>query len=183
MGFYEQLNDKHRAFIAEQQMFFTASAPSTGGRINLSPKGIDGLSVIDASTVCYLDLTGSGNETAAHIRDNGRLTIMLCSFGESPLILRLYGRGRSVQPGDDGDEWTELLARFPHARPGTRQIIVLHIDSVQTSCGFGVPMYDFTGQRDTLLDWGEKKGEDKVREYQRTKNITSIDGLPTGLRV
>lgn len=182
MAFFDQLNDKHRAFIAAQQMFFTASAPSAGGRINLSPKGIDGLRIIDDSTICYLDLTGSGNETAAHIRDNGRLTIMLCSFAETPLILRLYGRGRSVQPGD-GDQWNELLALFPHARPGTRQIIVLHIDSVQTSCGFGVPHYEFTGQRDTLLEWGEKKGEEKVREYQRTKNVTSIDGLPTGMRV
>jgi len=179
MGFYDALNDSLRQFIAAQQMFFTASAPGTGGRINLSPKGIDGLAIIDDRTVAYLDLTGSGNETAAHIRDNGRLTIMLCSFEGSPKILRLYGKGRSVQPGDA--EWDSLIARFPR-RPGTRQIIVLDIESVQTSCGFGVPLYEFRGQRSQMIEWGEKKGPEGVKEYQRTRNVTSIDGLPTGMR-
>lgn len=178
MGFFEQLNEKHKAFIAEQQMFFTASAPREGGRVNLSPKGIDGLRILDDRTVAYLDLTGSGNETAAHIRENGRLTIMLCSFAGAPLILRLYGAGRSVFPGDP--DWAELEALFP-ARDGTRQIIVLDIDSVQTSCGFGVPLYEYAGQRDMLFEWADKKGPDGIAKYHRDKNQVSIDGLPTGL--
>jgi len=178
MGFFEALNDKLIAFIGEQHMFFTGSAPGHGGRINVSPKGIDSLAVLDERTVAYLDLTGSGNETSAHIHDNGRLTIMLCSFEGPPRILRMYGTGRVVQPDDV--EWGALSTRFPH-RPGTRQVIVLSIESVQTSCGFGVPFYSYIGQRDQMIEWAKKKGADGVRQYQREKNAVSIDGLPTGL--
>ena len=177
MGFLERLDDKLIEFIRRQQMFFTASAPSSGGRINVSPKGIDALHVIDPETVCYLDLTGSGNETAAHVKENGRLTIMLCAFEGAPLILRLYGTGRSVYPG--ASEWADLSAHFPQ-REGTRQIIVLDIESVQTSCGFGVPRYEYVDQRETLVRWGEQKGEEGVRAYWAEHNVTSIDGLPTG---
>lgn len=180
MGFFDQLNDKLREFISAQHMFFTASAPGNGGRVNLSPKGIDTLAIVDDKTVAYLDLTGSGNETAAHIRDNGRLTIMLCAFEGGPRILRMYGTGRSVQPGDG--EWDALAARFA-ALPGVRQIIVLAIESVQISCGFGVPLYEYKGQREQLIEWGAKKGADGVREYQAAKNAVSIDGLATGLKV
>lgn len=180
MGFYPELNEKLREFIAAQQMFFTGSAPSSGGRVNVSPKGIDGLSIIDDHTVAYLDLTGSGNETAAHIKENGRLTIMLCSFQGQPKILRIYGKGRSVQPGDEG--WDELIARFPK-REGVRQVIVLSIESAQTSCGFGVPLYEYRGQRDEFHAWAAKKGPDGIIEYQRTRNAVSIDGLPTGIKV
>jgi len=181
MALFEQLNDSLRTFIGEQHMFFTASAPGSGGRINLSPKGIDTLRIIDDSTIAYLDLTGSGNETAAHINDNGRLTIMLCAFTGAPKILRLYGTGRAVQ--QNATDWEQLRALFPANIPGVRQIITLAIESVQTSCGFGVPIYEYTGQRETLIEWAEKKGDDRLADYQREKNAISIDGLPTGLSV
>lgn len=178
MAFHEQLDEKLRSFIAAQQMFFTASAPDTGGRVNLSPKGVDGLQILDDHTVAYHDLTGSGNETAAHILDNGRLTIMLCSFEGPPRILRLYGRGRVVQPGEA--DWEDLARLFPE-RPGSRQVVVLTIESIQTSCGFGVPTYRYDGQRDTLGRWADEKGPDGLIDYRRAKNSVSIDGLPTGL--
>ena len=175
--FYAVLDDKQRGFIAAQKLFFTATAPS-GGRINLSPKGMDSLRVIDAHRVAYLDLTGSGNETAAHLKHDGRMTIMFCSFDADPLILRLYGRGRAVRRQDA--EWAHWRAHFP-ALPGERQIIVLDIESVQTSCGYAVPQYDYRGERDTLMRWAEKKGTLGLLEYWREKNQTSIDGLATGL--
>lgn len=175
--FYPELAPEHQAFIARQQMFFVASAPPQG-RINLSPKGMNTFRCLSAQEVAYLDLTGSGNETAAHVCHDGRLTIMFCSFTAEPLILRLYGRGRVVRIGSaEGDD---LAAHF-ESIPGARQLIVLRIESVQTSCGFGVPLYDFGGERDTLRRWAENKGVDGIAEYQRTRNHTSIDGLPTGL--
>jgi len=180
-AFLSALTPALREFIGKQHLFFTASAPSGagggGGRINLSPKGIDTFRVLSDTEVAYLDLTGSGNETAAHLRDNGRLTIMFCAFADKPLILRLYGRGESIQPHDD--RWRELISHF-EPRPGTRQIIRMTIDSLQTSCGFGVPLHEFKGQRDQLLQWAEKKGEDGLRDYWDKKNRVSIDGLETG---
>lgn len=179
-NFQPALTPNLRDFIARQQMFFTATAPLAGdGRINLSPKGMDTFRVLSESEVAYLDLTGSGNETAAHVHENGRLTIMFCSFDEKPLILRLYGRGELILPPDQ--QWDGLIGNFEQL-PGQRQIIRLHIESVQTSCGFGVPLYAFRGERETLRQWGEKKGADGVLQYQRDKNHTSIDGLPTGWR-
>jgi hypothetical protein len=175
--FYPQLDDHHKAFIARQHLFFVASAPRDG-RINLSPKGLDSLRVLDERRIAWLDLTGSGNETAAHLRENGRLTVMFCAFEGDHLILRLYGRGRTVRPGEA--EWPELAAHFP-AYPGVRQIVLLDIDSLQTSCGAGVPLYEYRGEREALLRWVEKKGEQGVRDYQYEKNRVSIDGLPTGL--
>jgi hypothetical protein len=153
--FYSELDDQLCEFIDRQQIFFTASAP-TEGRINLSPKGMDTFRCLNHQQVAYLDLTGSGNETAAHLHQNGRITVMFCSFDQNPLILRLYG-------------------------PGQRQIIVVNIESVQTSCGFGVPMFEQQQERSTLSDWAAKKGIEGVREYQIQKNQTSIDGLPTHL--
>jgi len=177
-NFQPALTTSHREFIARQRMFFTATAPLAASlRINLSPKGMDTFRVLSDSEIAYLDLTGSGNETAAHIHENGRLTIMFCSFDDKPLILRLYGRGDVVLPGDE--QWPSLIDKFEPI-PGQRQIIRLRIESVQTSCGFGVPLYDYRGERDTLRQWGEKKGEEALREYRRTRNHTSIDGLPTG---
>ncbi|MBZ0092182.1 MAG: pyridoxamine 5'-phosphate oxidase family protein [Sulfuricellaceae bacterium] len=164
-------------FIARQSVYFTASAP-TEGRINLSPKGLDSFRVLDPKHVAYLDLTGSAAETAAHLKENGRITLMFCSFAGDPLILRLYGRGRAIRPRDG--EWGELSRHFP-SFPGTRQIIRVEIESVQTSCGFGVPLLDYRGERADLLQWSEKKGEEGVRRYQQEKNRTSIDGKPTGL--
>ena len=162
-------------FIAEQKIFFTATAPGRG-RINLSPKGIDTFRCLDHHTVAYLDLTGSGNEAAAHLLENGRMTIMFCGFDAKPLILRLYGRGRTVLPADT--EWNELLARFD-ATPGQRQIVVLAVDGVQTSCGFAVPRFEFRAERPTLIEWAETKGTEGIAQYRREKNQTSIDGLPT----
>ena len=175
--FYSELTDSLQEFIAQQQIFFTASAPQSG-RINLSPKGINTFRCLDDRTVAYLDLTGSGNETSAHLIENGRLTIMFCSFTEKPLILRLYGQGKVIRPGDA--VWAELYAQF-EPLPGTRQIIQLAIDSVQTSCGLGVPLYHYEGEREKLIQWAETKGTDGVRQYWQDKNQTSIDGLPTYL--
>lgn len=175
--FFPALDDNLKAFIAKQHIFFVATAPADG-RISLSPKGLDSLRVLDDMRVAYLDLTGSGNETAAHLLADGRMTMMFCSFEGDHLILRLYGKGRSVKPSDA--EWAELAPRFP-TFPGTRQIILLEIESLQTSCGAGVPLYAYTGERDALLRWVTKKGEAGVRDYQHEKNRLSIDGLPTGL--
>ena len=160
-----------------QKVFFTATA-GKNGRINLSPKGLDTFRYLDAHTVAYLDLTGSGNETEAHLIHNGRLTIMFCSFDEKPLIVRLYGTATNVGLGDD--RWQELAGRFPQL-PGARQIILMQVDSLQTSCGFGVPVYDFRQERDSLTEWAAKKGEPGLAEYRRKHNAESIDGLPTGL--
>jgi hypothetical protein len=176
--FFARLDQHLRDFIAEQKIFFTATAPADG-RINLSPKGMDTLRCVDDGTVAYLDLTGSGNETAAHLAENGRLTIMFCSFSESPLILRLYGRGRVVRDGDAG--WDALRAHFSSSYPGERQIIVLEVESAQTSCGFAVPVYELQRERQKLVEWIATKGEDGIREYRREKNRVSIDGLPTHL--
>ena len=174
--FYPALEAKHRAFIAAQKLFFTASG-TADSRLNLSPKGMDSLRILSDSRVAYLDLTGSGNETAAHLRHDGRLTLMFCSFDADPLILRLYGRGRAVRRQDA--EWDGLRRLFPDL-PAERQIIVLEIESVQTSCGYAVPRYRYEGERETLARWAEKKGAAGLADYWREKNQVSIDGLPTG---
>ncbi|MDP2110380.1 MAG: pyridoxamine 5'-phosphate oxidase family protein [Thiobacillus sp.] len=175
--FYPALEAKHRDFIAAQKLFFTASG-TADSRINLSPKGMDSLRVLSDTRVAYLDLTGSGNETAAHLKHDGRLTMMWCSFDADPLILRLYGHGRTVRRQDA--QWGDLRRCFP-ALPGERQIVVLDIEAVQTSCGYAVPRYLHTGERDTLARWAEKKGTVGLLDYWREKNRVSIDGLPTGL--
>ncbi|MDH5326788.1 MAG: pyridoxamine 5'-phosphate oxidase family protein [Gammaproteobacteria bacterium] len=175
--FSDKLDGIHRDFIANQKMFFTSTAP-VSGRINLSPKGMDSFRIIDDNTVAYLDVTGSGNETAAHLLENGRITVMFCSFDEKPLILRLYGHGESIPTHHA--TWKDYVDLFT-LLPGTRQIILIHVDSVQTSCGYAVPRYDYTGERDTLERWAEKKGEAGIRDYWKEKNQTSIDGLKTGL--
>ena len=175
--FYPSLEARHAEFIRAQHVFFTASG-GAGGRINLSPKGMDSLRILDPKRVAYMDLTGSGNETAAHLRHDGRLTLMFCSFAGDPLILRLYGRGRAVHRRDA--EWPALRRHFP-SLPGERQIVTLDIEAVQTSCGYAVPLYDYRGERDTLERWAEKKGPAGLLEYWREKNRVSIDGLATGL--
>jgi hypothetical protein len=175
--FYSELDDSRRAFIAAQKIFFTATA-TADGRINLSPKGMDSLRILSDNSIAYLDLTGSGNETAAHLKHDGRMTMMFCSFGANPLILRLYGRGRIVRRQDSA--WVELRAQFP-ALPGERQLIVLDVESMQTSCGYAVPQYSYRGERETLARWAEKKGVTGLLDYWREKNQRSIDGLTTGL--
>lgn len=172
---YDAIAPEHEAFIAQQPLFFVGSAPAAlAGHVNLSPKGLDSFRVIDSSTVAYLDLTGSGNETAAHLTENGRLTIMFCAFSGNPKILRLYCRGRVVTRLSG--EWAALRARFP-AIPGDRQIVVGDVTAVQTSCGFGVPLMDVTAQRDQLPRWADAKGADGLRDYRRTRNAVSLDGL------
>lgn len=178
MGFRDDLDAKLSSFIETQHVFFVASCPPDG-RINLSPKGLDTFQILGPSRVAYLDLTGSGNETAAHLLADGRITIMFCAFEGSPLILRLYGTGHAVQPGDQ--DWEQLRSSFGEFQ-GVRQIIVMDIGSVQTSCGFGVPLLGSLKEREDLVQWGEKKGEAGMAEYRQRQNRTSIDGLPTGLR-
>lgn len=177
--FFETIDDKTRKFIEAQKMFFTASAPlSDNGHINLSPKGMDTFRVLDERTICYLDLTGSGNETAAHVAENGRLTIMFCAFEGAPLILRLYGKGEIVH--QNSEKWTKLSALFEDYA-GVRQIVVQHVETLQTSCGFAVPLYEFEKHRNQLVEWAERKGADGIEKYWSEKNQTSIDGLPTGI--
>jgi hypothetical protein len=166
-----------QTFIQSQHLFFVASAPlEPTAHVNLSPKGIDTFRILSPTRVAYLDLTGSGNETAAHVLQNGRITFMFCAFEGAPKILRLYGKGRLVLPGSPA--WPELAPRFP-ALPGTRQIIVADLTRVQKSCGFGVPHLTFTADRDTLPKWALAKGEDGLAQYREQKNRQSIDGLPT----
>lgn len=162
-------------------MFFVASAPlDAAGHINVSPKGMDCLRVLGPLQVAYLDLTGSGNETSAHLTENGRITFMFCAFAGPPSILRLYGSGTTILPGSAA--WSELRPLFPDY-PGVRQIIVADINRVQTSCGFAVPLYEYQGQRDTLTRWAKSKGDEALEAYREEKNMTSIDGLTTALGV
>jgi hypothetical protein len=173
------ITDGLRAFVERQHVFFVATAPLGGGHVNLSPKGLDSFRILSPTSVAYLDQTGSGNETAAHVLENGRITFMFCAFDGPPLILRLYGVGRAVLP--DSAEWPALAARFPADRPGVRQIIAAELTRVQTSCGEGVPRLDYVGDRDQLVEWSEQKGPDGLAAYRREKNVRSIDGLRTPL--
>jgi hypothetical protein len=174
---FPHLTDAHRDFIARQHIFFTASA-TEGARVNLSPKPADDFRVLGDNAVAYLDRTGSGNETAAHLLADGRLTIMFCSFDAKPLILRLYGHGSVVRPRDTA--WADLVSHF-ELMPGARQIITMRVESAQTSCGFAVPVFELKHARPTLTDWADKKGPDGIAAYWAEKNQTSIDGLPTKL--
>jgi hypothetical protein len=177
--FYDEILDQHRGFIEKQRMFFVASAPlSTDGHVNLSPKGMDCFRVLPNNRVAYMDIVGSGNETSAHILENGRITFMFCAFDGPPLILRLYGKGYTVVPGDM--EWGALTPHFDLV-VSTRQIIVANIDMVQTSCGFSVPFYTYTGERDHAEKWAANKGIEGLESYKAEKNMVSIDGLPTAL--
>lgn len=177
--FFEQINQHHRDFIAKQKMFFVASAPiSATGHVNLSPKGIDSFRVLTDKQVAYMDIIGSGNETSAHLLENGRITLMFCAYDGPPNILRLYGRGRTLLPGDA--EWSDIAAHF-ELQLATRQIILAEIDMVQTSCGFSVPLYNYQGERDQAVKWANAKGADGLETYKKEKNRVSLDGLPTAL--
>jgi hypothetical protein len=176
---YDEITERLQAFITAQQMFFVASAPlNPEGHVNVSPKGLDSLRILSPTRVAYLDLTGSGNETSAHLIENGRITLMFCAFAGPPKILRLFGRGSVALPGSD--EWNELRALFDDY-PGARQIVTVDVTRVQTSCGYGVPLYDYAGQRDTMIRWAQAKGNDGLVAYRAEKNARSIDGLPTPL--
>jgi hypothetical protein len=173
---FSEITEELGAFIAAQPVFFVASAPRADeGRVNVSPKGLDTFRLLGPRSVAYLDLTGSGNETAAHLAENGRITLLFCAFSGPPRILRLYGRGRVVLPG--GADWASLAPLFPDL-PGARQIVVAEIDRVQTSCGFGVPLFEPAGPRETLIRWAEAKGPAGLAAYRAEKNARSIDGLP-----
>jgi hypothetical protein len=171
--FYQSLTDKQIEFIRAQHMFFVATAPPAG-RLNLSPKGMDTFRVLDSNTVAYLDMSGSGNETSAHIQNDGRITFMFCSFTQSPNILRLYGRGEVVRPGSP--DWGALIANFSQVN-GQRQIIRARIESTQDSCGYAVPRYEFVEPRQTLVKYYEKFTPEQIRE-KLSKQIKSIDDLP-----
>jgi hypothetical protein len=174
---YDQLDERLRRWIADQRMFFVATAPSgSGGHVNLSPKGhADTLAILDQRTVAYLDLTGSGAETIAHLRDNGRITLMFCAFSGPPRILRLHGHGRIVLPGDK--RWDELVARFP-ARRGARAVVVVDVERIADSCGYAVPRYRYARQRDLLEQWTDRKDDATLATYRTQRNSTSIDDLP-----
>jgi hypothetical protein len=174
---YKQLTDDLAGFIQRQKIFFVGTA-ADGGRINVSPKGMDTLRVVTEDRVVWLNLTGSGNETAAHLREDGRITLMFCAFEGDPLILRLYGHAQIFHPRDA--EWDSLIPFFPMI-PGARQIIDMSIDLVQTSCGYGVPLFEFKADRDQLEEWAERKGPEGIREYWEEKNQLSLDGRPTGI--
>ncbi|MCB1051198.1 MAG: pyridoxamine 5'-phosphate oxidase family protein [Acidobacteria bacterium] len=165
------------AFIQHQQIFFVATAPESG-HINLSPKGMDTLRVLDPQRVAWLNLTGSGNETAAHVLENGRITLMFCAFEGKPLILRLYGTARAIHRHDP--EWNTFIGLFPPL-PGARQIFLVEIEGIQSSCGMGVPLYQHVGDRDQLLEWADKKGAQGLSAYWQQKNTASLDGNPTGI--
>ena len=162
-------------FIADQKIFFVATARKDG-RINISPKGLDGLRIINPNRVVWLNLTGSGNETAIHLLENSRMTIMFCAFEGAPLILRLYGRAKAYHEGDEAFNAYKKL--FP-VMAGTRQFIELEVDLVQTSCGFGVPLMEFQSERTKLAEWTSNKGVEGLKAYQVEKNSSSIDGFET----
>jgi hypothetical protein len=162
-------------FIANQKIFFVGTA-ACEGRVNVSPKGTDSFRVIGKNKIVWLNLTGSGNETAAHLLKNSRMTIMFCAFEGKPMILRLYGKARVFHQRDRG--FQQYAHLFPE-NVGARQIIEMEVDLVQTSCGFAVPFMDFKEERTTLNDWADKQGEDKIKEYWKNKNTVSIDGFET----
>jgi hypothetical protein len=170
----EALDEDLIDWIGRQPVFFVATAPRDGGHVNVSPKGHDTFRVLDAHSVAYLDLTGSGVETIAHLRDNARLTIMFCAFEGSPRIVRLYGHGEPIEPGTT--DFDALAEHFPDL-PGVRSIIRLAVDRVSTSCGYSVPLMRYEGDRDTLLDWAQRKGPTGIAAYHAERNSTSIDGL------
>lgn len=173
---YDEIRPDHAAWLAEQPVFFVATAPSgDAGHVNVSPKGYDTFRMLGPKRVAFLDLTGSGAETIAHVRDNGRITFMFCSFGPKPRVLRLQGTGTAVLPGEDG--FAELAALFPE-EPGTRAVITAELDRVATSCGYGVPVATGFERRDTLDEWAERKGPEGLAAYHAKHNAVSVDGLP-----
>jgi hypothetical protein len=175
--FYNKITSRLQKFIEAQKIFFVATAPNSG-RINLSPKGMDSFKVMNENRVLWLNVTGSGNETAAHLLENKRITIMFCSFEKVPNILRLYGKGKEIKPTDT--TWDDIISLFPET-PGTRQIFDITIDSAQTSCGMSIPFYEYKGERNDLNDWAKKQGKKGIKKYWENNNQKSIDGLPTNL--
>ena len=172
---YSAIPDKMIEFISRQHVFFVGTA-TADSRVNISPKGMDSLRVLNSNRVAWLNVTGSGNETAAHVQQNPRMTIMFAAFEGSPLILRLYGQAKVIHHNDA--QWNELFALFKPT-PGARQIFDLNIDLVQSSCGMAVPFLDYVEDREQLKNWAINKGEEGIKDYWQAKNQNSIDGLPS----
>jgi len=172
---FETITDPMKSFIERQHMFFVATAPNQDGSVNVSPKGLDSFRILDANRVGYLDLTGSGAETIAHVRQNGRITFMFCAFDGKPNIVRLYGTARVVRPNDD--EFSELMPRF-NERKAIRSLIVANIHRTSNSCGYSVPLMDFVDNRTKLDEWAVAKSDNDLAAYWAQKNNVSIDGLP-----
>ena len=175
--FNTKITKRTQQFIETQKMFFVATAPKNG-RINLSPKGMDSFRIVSENNVQWLSVTGSGNETAAHLIDDARITIMFCAFEGAPNIVRIYGTAKEIKPKDTA--WNALISKFPKT-PGARQIFDIAIDSVQSSCGMSIPFYEYQGERTQLNEWAEEKGEQEIEQYWKERNQTSIDGLPTNI--
>lgn len=175
---FASLNETLGAFVERQAVFFVATAPAgADGHVNVSPKGLAGtFRVLDRSTVAYVDVVGSGVETIAHLRENGRITLLFCAFDGPPLIVRLYGSGEVVMPGEP--RFAELRGCFPDDLLAVRSIIVAHVDEVRTSCGYGVPLMSYEGDRDDQVRWARRKGEDGIERYLVERNSASLDGLP-----
>ena len=174
---FDRLNDSLIRFIDAHHMFFVGSA-ATEGRVNVSPKGMDSLRVLSPNRIVWRNLTGSGNETAGHLAQINRMTLMWCGFEAKPMILRAFGQAKTLHPRDAGFE--ELNALFPPSI-GARQVFDLKIDMVQSSCGYAVPFFDYKGERDVLDTWAENKGQDGILEYWGRHNTTTIDGMPTNI--
>lgn len=174
---FDALNDEHIAFIKNQHLFFVGTAGAEG-KVNVSPKGMDSFRVINRSKVVWLNLTGSGNETAAHVLENRRMTVMFCSFVARPLILRLFGQAKAIHPRDAA--WEDLYSLFPDG-DGARQVFELQLTLVQTSCGYAVPYYELKGERPTLSKWAESRGKQEIRAYWKENNQLSLDDRETGI--
>lgn len=175
--FFDALTEAHQRFIVDQHIFFCGTAAEEG-RVNVSPKGMDSLRVIAPDRILWLNLTGSGNETAGHVARVSRMTLMWCSFTARPQILRTYGEARAIHRTDP--DWDSAIAAFGD-RLGARQVFEQRITAVQTSCGYSIPFMDFAGDRDTLTRWAEDKGDSGLRDYWGSRNSETIDGLPTGI--
>jgi hypothetical protein len=176
---FPELDSRNAAFVRKQRVFFVATAPrGDDGHVNLSPKGLDSFAILDPLTVAYLDLVGSGIETVAHVRENGRIVLMFCAFEGPPKILRLHGRGQVIEPGDAA--WEELYQHFPD-HPNARSIVRVRLERISDSCGYGVPLYRFEAQREQLKQWAARRGREGLAAYRAEHGRKSLDGLP-GLR-
>jgi hypothetical protein len=172
---YDAIDEPLADFLRAQRVFFVGTAPADGGHVNVSPKGLESFAIVGPRAVAYLDLTGSGVETIAHLRENGRITFLFCAFEGPPRLVRLYGHGRVVPA--DAPGFATLASRFP-SYASARAVIEVTLDRIADSCGYGVPRYRYEGERSQLLDWAAKKGPDGVVAYRAERNAESIDGLP-----
>lgn len=172
---FDSISNKLKTFIEQQRIYFVGTAAGDG-KVNLSPKGMDSLRVLGENRVVWLNVTGSGNETAAHVQEMSRMTLMFAAFSGNPMILRLYGQAKTIHRNDPA--WKTLYPLFKPL-PGARQIFDLHVELVQTSCGMSVPIFDYVEEREQLSAWAEKKGDEGIKDYWKDNNQTSLDGKPT----